>query len=200
MLKMPVDISLVTSILYPGQSRGSNYKPHGSFRFDNSKNSDITVTAPMSGFIVRGGHYIAEGEIQYTFDVFNNCGVMFRVGHLRVIPDDLMKLTTSWTAANDNSATNEINPRVFIEAGHKLATSVGIVDQNNAFFDWGVYDFRSENEASKSTSFQSAHAQDKELSWHAVCWFDWLPSSDEAKIRALPAGDPASAKNSDYCK
>lgn len=198
MMDMPADISLVTSILYPGQTRGGNYKPHGGFRFDNSSNADITVSAPISGFIVRGGHYIAEGEIQYTFDVFNNCGVMFRVGHLRVLPDDLMALTTSWPEASSNSATNSINPPVFVEAGHKLATSVGIISDDNTFFDWGVYDYRAENEASKNASFQSQHADDRELSWHAVCWFDWLPSSAEAKIRTLPASD-ASGTSSDYC-
>src|SRR5262245_7815446 len=34
-LDTPVDISLVTSVLYPGQPRGTAFKPHGGFRFDN---------------------------------------------------------------------------------------------------------------------------------------------------------------------
>src|SRR5690349_11122272 len=38
-LRMPADISKVTAILYPGQTRGGNYKPHGGFRFDNSDNN-----------------------------------------------------------------------------------------------------------------------------------------------------------------
>src|ERR1043165_5691959 len=34
-LDTPVDLSLVTSVLYPGQPRGPAFKPHGGFRFDN---------------------------------------------------------------------------------------------------------------------------------------------------------------------
>ena len=30
----PVDLNLVTSILYPGQIRANYFKPHGGFRFD----------------------------------------------------------------------------------------------------------------------------------------------------------------------
>jgi hypothetical protein len=200
-MKMPADISKVTGILYPGQTRGGNYKPHGGFRFDGTANDKITVTAPVDGFIVRGGHYLAEDEIQYTFDVMNNCGVMYRLGHFRALPEKLQKLTASWPAAMENdSRTHQVMPAVYVKTGETLATSVGIVKASNSFFDWGVYDYRQQNAASKSTAYQSAHAQDKELSWHAVCWFDWLPSSDATKIKSLPAGDPTSGKNSDYCK
>jgi hypothetical protein len=201
MMKLPADISLVTGVLYPGQTRGGNYKPHGGLRFDNTANNKVTVQAPIDGFIVRGGHYLAEGEIQYTFDIMNNCGVMYRVGHFRSLPEKLEKLTTSWPAATEgDSRTHQVNPAVYVKQGETLATSVGIIKDQNTFFDWGVYDYRQENEASKSSAYQQAHAQDKELSWHAVCWFDWIPESDETKIRSLPAGDPTSGKTSDYCK
>jgi type II secretory pathway pseudopilin PulG len=200
-MKSPVDLSKVTSILYPGQTRGGNYKPHGGFRLDGTANEKVTVTAPIDGFIVRGGHYLAEGEIQYTFDVMNNCGVMYRVGHFRTLPEKLQNLTTSWPAALEgDSRTHSVSPAVFIKQGEVLATSVGIIKEKNTFFDWGVYDYRQANEASKSTAYQQAHAQDKELSWHAVCWFDWLSASDSTRVKSLPAGDPTSAKNSDYCK
>lgn len=38
-LQTPVDLTLATAILYPGQERGGDFKPHGGFRFDNSKNT-----------------------------------------------------------------------------------------------------------------------------------------------------------------
>lgn len=201
MMKMPADITKVTGILYPGQTRGGNYKPHGGFRFDNSANADIKVTAPIDGFIVRGGSYIAEGEIQYTFDIMNNCGVMYRVGHFRALPESLQKIADTWPEPKEgDSRTEQVNPAVYVKQGTTLATSVGIIKNRNTFFDWGVYDYRQQNESSKSTAYQQLHAQDKELSWHAVCWFDWLPNSDAAKVKSLPAGDPASGKTSDYCK
>src|SRR5690348_2990501 len=37
-LKAPTDLSKVTAILYPGQTRGGNYKPHGGFRMDTTAN------------------------------------------------------------------------------------------------------------------------------------------------------------------
>jgi hypothetical protein len=201
MMKMPADISKATGILYPGQTRGGNYKPHGGFRFDGTANDKIQVTAPIDGFAVRGGNYLAEGEIQYTFDVMNNCGVMYRVGHFRALPDKLKKIADTWPAAQEgDSRTHQVNPPLYIKQGEVLATSVGIVNAHNTFFDWGVYDYRQANQASQSVAYQQAHAQDKELSWHAVCWFDWLPSSDSTRIKSLPAGDPTSGKNSDYCK
>ncbi len=201
MLQPPADLAKATSVLYPGQTRGGNYKPHGGLRFDNSPDNTVTVTAPIHGYLVRGGSYIAEGEVQYTFDAMNNCGVMYRVGHLRELPDNLQKIADTWPAPTSNSATHSINPVVFIKQGETLATKIGILQTKNTFFDWGVYDYRQENEASKSPAYQSAHAQEKELSWHAVCWLrGWLPVNSEATLARLPAGDPTSGKSSDYCR
>ncbi len=199
MLKMPADITKVTGILYPGQTRGT-YKPHGGFRFDTTSDNATTVKAPIDGFIVKGTQYMAEGEVQYGFDVMNNCGVMFRVGHLRELPENLQKLTTTWPAPMEGDSRNQrVEPAVYVKQGDVMGTKVGIIKDKNTFFDLGIYDYRQDNEASKSPSYQQAHAQDKELSWHAVCWFDWMPKADAAKIKSLPAGDPSSGKKSDYC-
>lgn len=203
MLKSPADLSKVTSMLYPGQTRGGNYKPHGGFRFDNATDNAVTVTAPIDGFIIKGTQYIADGEneIQYGFDIMNNCGIMYRLGHLRELPANLQKIADTFPAATTSSQNHTVNPAVYVKQGDVLATKVGIINNKNTFFDWGVYDFRQANEASKSPAYQAAHSQDKELSWHAVCWLkDWLPLSDTATIAKLSAGDPASGKSSDYCK
>jgi hypothetical protein len=131
----------------------------------------------------------------------NNCGVMYRVGHLREIPANLQKIADTWPTPTASSATTNVNPAVYIKQGDVLGTKVGILASSNAFFDLGVYDYRQTNTASKVASYQSAHANEKELAWHAVCWFkDWMSSKDSAAILALPAGDSASGKTSDYCK
>ena len=201
LFKMPTDISKVTSVLYPGQTRGGNYKPHGGFRFDTSADNAVLITAPTDGYIVRGARYMAEGEVQYTFDIMNNCGVLYRVGHLRVLPEKLQKLADTWPAPSDSSATQSVNPPIYIKQGEVLATKIGILSTKNTFFDWGVYDYRKENEASLSANYRAAHTQDKDLSWHAVCWLkDWLPATDTSILTSLPAGDPSSGKNSDYCQ
>jgi Tfp pilus assembly protein PilV len=199
MLKAPADLSKVTSVLYPGQTRGS-YKPHGGLRFDNSANNAITVTSPMDGFIIKGVSVIVEGEIQYGFDVMNNCGVMYRIGHLREISADMHKIADTWPAPTEDSRNQNVNPAVAIKQGDLIGTKVGILKSKNAFFDFGVYDYRQTNGASKSAAYQATHQQDKEVSWHAVCWFQgWLPDSDQATLTALPGG-AAGSKDSDYCK
>lgn len=201
MLINPVDINKVTYVLYPGQVRGGNYKPHGGLRLDGTNSEKISIKAPLDGFVIRGSRYIEQGEVQYSFDVFNNCGIMYRLDHLLEISDELKALTSNWPDAQENdSRTHNIDSPLFINQGDEIASSVGYPDQGNIFFDLGVYDFRQRNEASGSLEYQQKHGSDKELSWHAVCWLkDWIPESDQAILRNLPAGDSISGKTSDYC-
>ena len=79
---LPVDISKATSILYPGQYRGGDYKPHGGFGFDDNPDQAIDVVAPLTGMAVRGSRYLENGEIQYSIDVISSCGIMYRLDHL----------------------------------------------------------------------------------------------------------------------
>ena len=72
--KMPIDINSATSILYPGQIRGGNYKAHGGFRFDGKKPDEITVTAPYDAKVISGARYPENAEIQYTFDFEHSFG------------------------------------------------------------------------------------------------------------------------------
>ncbi len=199
----PADLSKATAVLYPGQTRGGNYKPHGGLRFDSSKNTDITVTAPYAAQVVRGGRYLVNGEIQYTFDFITDCGIMYRLGHLLVLTPAFQTIADKFPAAQEgDSRTSRVEPAVAVKAGDVIATSVGITKggETNTFFDWGVYDTRSKNEISKDGTWLAQHKDDVELAQHAVCWFDWLSSTDSVRIKSLPAGDPTSGKKSDYCK
>ena len=55
----------MTSILYPGQTRSGDYKPHGGFHFDGpGQGADVQVVAPMTATIYRGSRYLARGEVQ----------------------------------------------------------------------------------------------------------------------------------------
>ena len=63
----PVNLSRVTSILYPGQTRGGWYKPHGGFRFDApGETGDITVVAPMVSTVYRASRGLDNGKIQWV--------------------------------------------------------------------------------------------------------------------------------------
>lgn len=201
MLKPPADLATATSILYPGQTRGGNYKAHGGIRFDSSKDNSVTVMAPIDGYVYRGARYLVNGETQYTFDVINSCGVMFRLGHLLKLTPKFQALADKFPAAQENdSRTTNIDTTVNVTAGEAFATKVGTtVGGVNTFFDFGVYDLRSPNSASKQAGYLQQH--DLELAGHAVCWLKgWLPTGAENIVNSLPAGDPTSGKNSDYCK
>jgi hypothetical protein len=196
LLQTPVDLSKVTSILYPGQERGGQYKPHGGFGFDNATDNLVTVKIPLSGKITRVVRYREMGEIQYLFEFDGNCGVSFRLDHLR-------KLTTKFEAVvsafpiKEDTRTDPVNPPVAVTVGEVIATEVGIL--NNVFVDFGVSDRRQKNEASKDPVWASAHSQSPADSY-GICWFNSLPQADSAAVKLLPSRDGKNGKSSDYCK
>lgn len=194
----PVDLTKVTSILYPGQSR-PDYKPHGGFRFDTAPDTSIAYTSPIDGEVIRGAQFLANGQIQYTFDIVHPCGMMVRLGHLLELTPKFQAITAMFPAATEgDSRTTRVQPPIQVTAGEQVATKVGLsVPTKNVFADFGMYDLRAKNVKSQDTVWAASH--DKELAQHAVCWFDHLSTADEATVRSLPAGDPTAGKTSDFC-
>lgn len=186
-LQTPVDLNKVTSILYPGQERGGNFKPHGGFRFDKSRFDEIEVKAPMATYITDAARYIEMGEVQYMFDFQNDCGIRYRFDHLLVLSPKLMKIAENLPQAKENdSRTTHINGNIKVTQGEVIATAVGFKNNSNVFVDFGVYDMRGK----VFTSSQE----------NAVCWFDLLSASDSAKVKSLPPGDSKSGTQSTLCK
>lgn len=197
-LNTPVGLGRVTSMLYPGQYRGGQYKPHGGFRFDTSRNTDITVRVPMDATVVRGSRYLVNGEAQYTFDLTAPCGILLRFGHLRLLSPMFAALAAQLPAAREgDSRTTEFGSSVRVVAGEVMATAVGLTRDGNVFVDFGVFDLRQRNRASRDPAWSRRHGG--ELEPYAICWFDWLPAVDAARVRRLPSAD-ASGRTSDYCK
>ena len=81
-MQPPIDFSRVTSVLYPGQYRGSQYKPHGGFRFDNNNDNNVSVKIPLDAMLIHGSRYGEGGEVQYLFTFVAPCGIMYRFDHL----------------------------------------------------------------------------------------------------------------------
>ena len=201
-LNMPVKSDNVISVFYPGQMRDGVYKSEGGFKFIDGSNVQ-KIVAPGSGFLVRGARYLTQGEEQYTFDVMNNCGAMYRLSHLRILTDDFQKIADTWAQpveGDESSNLQQISPAKPIQQGALIATKVGILATKNSFFSFGVYDYRAQNEASKLADFQAKHQEDKALSWYGTCWLRWLPQTDFNKLLLLPSAVLASGKISDYCK
>lgn len=214
--KMPIDLSLATSILYPGQLRGGEYKAHGGFRFDGKKPSEITVTAPYDAKVIAGAKYPINGEIQYTFDFEHPCGIRYRFGHLLTLSPKFQAIAEKFPLPEGlDSRTTQVNPEVEVKQGEVIATGVGlnrggpaVFGGYNTFVDWGVYDYRVQNEASQGSDWPTLHLEDpnwrtfynSETYKYAVCWFDWISPEDKSIILSLPSSDSKSGKNSDYCK
>ncbi len=197
---LPVDITKVTSILYPGQYRGGDYKPHGGFAFDDNPNQAVDVIAPLTGMAVRGARYIESGDIQYMFDVISSCGIMYRFDHLLTLTAKFQALANSLPPAGESTVTTNFNSPLLVTEGEKLAVEVGLTKPNkNVFVDFGVYDMRSFNKISSDPTWAAQHPGSKEMSWHAVCWFDLLEAQGATTVRNLPSRDGTSGKISDYC-
>lgn len=194
----PADLSRATAVLYPGQIRGGNYKPHGGLLFPTFTNASVTVTAPMAGYVYRGVRYIEDGEVQYLFDIINPCGVMHRFDHLLTLSARFASLADQLPPASASSMTTLFTAREEVAAGDVIATGVGHQTTGNTGFDWGVYDLRQKNSASANPAWFAAHPG--ELAPYAICWLDNLSGGDAARARALPAGDFLMGATSDYCR
>lgn len=196
----PIDVSLATSILYPGQERGGHYKAHGGFRFDGSKNEDITVKAPYPASVSAASRYIEQGETQYLIEFMTSCGLNFRFDHLKTLSPKLQAMMDQLPEAKaDDSRTSAPKSAVDVAAGEIIATAVGFAAGPNVSVDFGVYDKTKRNQASLDAAWAAEHEAEKDQTWYGICWFDLLPSADAAIVKALP-GSGSDGKTSDYCR
>ncbi|GDX17457.1 hypothetical protein LBMAG05_07530 [Actinomycetes bacterium] len=82
--------------------------------------------------------------------------------------------------------------------GEVIATEVGFL--NNVSVDFGVYDMRQKNQASKDPAWASAHSQFPADSY-GICWLNSLPQADSLAVKSLPSRDGTkNGQKSDYCK
>lgn len=199
-IKSPTDIKKATAVLYPGQTRGGNYKPHGGLRFDGLKNEDVTVTAPMDMHLVEGARYIEQGETQYLLVFQSSCGLAFRFDHLLTLSSAMQKAADTLPAAKpDDSRTTPLPSPVKVHDGEVIATAVGFRNTQNVGFDFGLYDLRTPNLASKNSTYAAAHKNEASQAFFAVCWVNMLKGDDAHFALALPGGDQIAGKTSDYC-
>lgn len=199
-MRLPVDLTLVSNILYPGQIRGGDYKPHGGFIFNGQPNNDINVTAPLDAVVVSGARYIEQGEIQYLFDFENRCGLRYRFDHLLTLTPAFEALASRLPAAQiDQSQTTNFSDPISVTAGDEIATAVGFKKNLNVSVDFGTYDLRARNTAAADATWAAAYANEASQAYYATCWFDYFSAGNAAQIRALPAGDGTAGKTSDYC-
>lgn len=198
-LAPPVNLDLATKVLYPGQYRNDNYKPHGGFIFGESKNEDIGVVAPLDAKLVSGSRYIEAGEVQYMLWFEHPCGLAYRLDHLLTLAPSIQKLVDTLPEAklNDSRTTKFAEP-LLVKAGDNIATAVGFKKTKNTTVDFGVYDLRGVNASAQQSDFAVKHKMEKEQAYYGICWFDLFSAEASRKVIALPSG--TEGKTSDYCK
>jgi len=201
----PVDVSLASGILYPGQLRGGDYKPHGGFRFDNRADNKVEVRAIMDGYVLKAAKYDDGYDVQISIFFVSDCGMMVMHDHLLTLSPKLDEILKDLPIGQGgDSRTTEIS-RVDFEKGELLATEVGYPDfpggsnGKNIFVDFGLYDLRKTNGVVYDSGFRDKHPNINEYGTHALCWFDYLLPDDERVVKSLPAGGNE-GKTSDYCK
>lgn len=195
----PVNLDLAAKVLYPGQYRNDNYKPHGGFIFDEKKNEDINVVVPFDAKLILGSRYIEAGEVQYMLWFEHPCGLAYRFDHLLTLTPSIQKLVDTLPEAklNDSRTTRFTEP-LSVKSGETIATAVGFKKSKNVSVDFGVYDLRSVNAAAQKTDYAVKHKLEKEQAYYGICWFDLFSAEASRKVIALPAG--TEGKISDYCK
>ena len=194
---LPVAKDRIEAILYPGQVRGNNFKPHGGFRLNGTNSAEVTL--PLDAKVVDGVRYNEAGEIQYMFDFDTDCGYRIRLDHLHTLSADMQKIADQLPQPTEDSRTTNVSSET-IKAGTVIATKVGFVKNSNSSFDFGFYNMNKQNEASQAANWPKDFQYTTELATHGTCWFDYLSESNEAFVRSLPGGDGVQGKNSVYCK
>lgn len=203
---LPVNLDQVTSILYPGQVRGGEFKAHGGFRFDTSRPEDIEVKASFDAAVIAGARYPINDEIQYTFDFAHPCGIHYRLGHLLTLTPKFQAIAEGFPLPSGlDSRTTEVRPPIQVKQGEVIATAVGLTQGGppqlgglNTFVDWGLYDYRQKNAASQDPSWAATHSS--ETYQYAVCWFDWISPTERERVLSFPSSDAEHGKESDYCQ
>lgn len=195
----PADLAKATAVLYPGQTRGNHYKPHGGFIFANNPTNDLEVRVPLDAYLVKGSRYLEQGELQNLLVFIAPCGISYRFDHLAKLSSKFQAIAETWPEAkSDDSRTTDVQPPIAVTAGEVVATSVGFISNKNVSFDFGVYDLRQTNGVTPNPAWANLFNADKESAPYGVCWLSMLDGA--SAVGALPAGDQANGKTSDYCK
>ncbi len=203
-LQSPVNIADVTSVLYPGQFRGGDYKPHGGFALSRLNNDEVIVKAPIDAELVRVASNHQTVGIQYAMEFQTDCGLRLTFGHLLTVAPRFQALFDKITPANDNSSeTHAVRPSIHVQAGEVIATAVGFKWEDgspNTSFDFGVFERWTKNAISQDPQWQVHEAYGTYDNERALCWLDLLSPEDSARLKMLPGTDGQSGKTSDYCR
>jgi hypothetical protein len=203
----PVDLTKAESIGMPGVYINYSYKVHGGIRLPADSEGTADIRLPLDGTLVGIKRYYegSPAELQYLVSFENDCGIKVYFDHLYTLSPALQALaeqTPEPTVNDSRSNPADAPPRTKFKAGDVVATRVGFPQTDNYGFDFGVVDYRQENEITKNPKWASLHNEYKESEWYGVCWLDMLPGAAKAKTLIKLQTDTRRTQKfvSDYCK
>lgn len=203
-LQSPVDVRQVTSVLYPGQTRGGDYKPHGGFRFDGLPNDAVLVRAPIDATLVSAGGNTMPGVAQYKLQFTTDCGLELMFDHLLTLTPKFQAVLAKLPALTpDRNQTYPVKPPVTVQVGELIATAVGFTwpdGSPNTSFDFGVFERWIANDSARDAAWRAKHrGVGSYNAAHGLCWLELLPAADGTTLKTLRGGDSESGTTSDYC-
>lgn len=195
-IQLPVESSLVESVLYPGQVRSGDFKPHGGLILKVAPGASVEIRAPMDGYLTSVAKFTDEFGLHYNPNFQHSCGIAFGFGHLGAVSPKIQAAFDTVPQKPYKDSRTEIVEPIFVKHGEVVGTAL---QERGRGFDFGVSDFRQENKASKRADFREKYSESPWADFYGVCWFDLLPPEVETAVRALPAGDMYQGSNSEYC-
>jgi len=186
----PLNMSQVTGVGYPGQSRGGVYQTDGTLALANAAN----VVLPVDAVLTEGLRYTENGEVHYLLDFTNSCGLGIRFDHLSNLNEVVQQLVDKSLppAQGATSTLTAITGSPIFKAGDNIAAA-------NGALTFGLYDYRTPNASSRLSSYKPTGVSPAQANY-AVCWVNELPPDDRRLVQSLPATDQQAGKTSDYCK
>ena len=131
-------LSAIYEVGPPGRILTDDYKGHGYFRIPNGQNV-VDVRMPIDATLYAGSVYLAPDEPQYLLFFRTACeGLSFLFDHIREPVPAIAELFTDAPPVGD-SRTYDVGP-LEMKEGDLVGTSIGFLEDGNAFLDFGVND------------------------------------------------------------
>lgn len=195
----PVDLTKVSSIIYPGQVRDGNYDSAGGFVFQDNSNETISVNSPLAASVMKANRYLEQNKTRYIFEFITPCGILYRLDRLSNLSAPFQNLADTLPAAVENIKTLFVpGSLLVVNAGDLIATTGGLLETGKIIIGFGLYDIRSRNTVTNKPEWQKAHSERSEYSPYGMCWTNVFKPKDRDIIGALPV-EGITAKQSDYC-
>ena len=131
-------LSAVYEVGPPGRIETGGYAGHGYFRVPNGQNV-VDLRMPIDATLYEGSVYLQQDEPQYLLIFRTACeGLSFRFDHIREPVLAIAELFTDDPPVAD-SRTYAVGP-LEMKGADLVGTSIGFLEDGNAFVDFGVYD------------------------------------------------------------